>query len=185
MLGPIGKGCLPSLRTSDLTPFGARQDRAECGLGDALRIAKDVGLPEAQHRPAELLERPSFLSIALNIGFDLGDPIRSVGTSGELGFARPPVAAVPEIAVAEDDDASFGDDDVGLAGQPGIVKTVANSQFPERTSKEHFGSGVAAAVPFLDVRSKAGRRLEIGVAGYFRGLASGHCIAIMSQVDLA
>src|SRR5664279_3600115 len=101
----VNENAAPRLR---LGGSESRQDRVERGLRDALRVAKDVGFPEAQHCPAELFKLSSLLSIALNVGFDLRDPIGGVCPAGESGFARAPVAGMPEIAIAEDDHSSFG-----------------------------------------------------------------------------
>lgn len=73
---------------------------------------------------------------------------------------------MPEVAVAEDDDAGLDEDDVGLAWERGVVEAVAEASLPECAPEEHLGLGVAGPVLFLDLRSERRGRSELAVAGY-------------------
>jgi hypothetical protein len=57
---------------------------------------------------------------------------------------------VPEVAIAEDGDASTADHDVGPAWKVVSVKAIADAGGPERATKEQLRRGVLALVRRTD-----------------------------------
>jgi hypothetical protein len=111
-------------------------------IRDLTRPTQDVCFPEPQDQPARGLERAGLLTITLGVSPDLGDPVRSVVTSRELCQASFKIAPVPEVAVAEDHDAAFGEDDIGASGQAGMVEPVTQAPAPEHPAEYQLATRV-------------------------------------------
>ena len=119
-----------------------RIENLEDGLRNRLGVLLDLRLPEAQHRPAGGLEGLGVLGVALYVSLDLRYPVPGIGTPLELDPTPLPVFAVPEIAVAKDDEPSFGKDDVGLAGELNDVYPVPAAGPPKGPAKQQLATRV-------------------------------------------
>ena len=136
---------------------------------DPLRGVCNVGLPESQDAPARLPEHLRVLPISGNIGLELRDPVRRVVAMGQLGEALPEMAAVPEVAIAEDRDVLFREDDVGAAGEleSSVRKRRPSSRSALRKASSHRVSAflLAPRAAFV-ARADAGRSpLKLGARG--------------------
>jgi hypothetical protein len=111
-------------------------------LGDCVRPAQNVGLPVAEDDPTGVLERTGLLAIALRVPSDLRDPVVRVRSTAELGESALEVAAMPEISVAEDDDALLAEHDIRATWQPWMVKAIAETALPQLPSQRQLAAGV-------------------------------------------
>jgi hypothetical protein len=81
-----------------------------------LRIALDVGFPEADDLPAKPSQHTSALSVTPRVCVDFGDPVGRIRSLREGSLERWPPPSVPEVAVAEHGDLHLSQHDVGAAG---------------------------------------------------------------------
>jgi hypothetical protein len=88
--------------------------------GDAIRTlagsVQHVGFPNAHDHPASSFEGPIILAITNHVSPHLRDPVAAVVAPCELCESPLEVAAVPEVAIAEDRNAMFHEHDVRAAG---------------------------------------------------------------------
>ena len=110
-----------------------------CGL---FRCAQDVRLPNPHHRPTCSLERALVLIIARNVSPHLRNPVCGIVAPTELGDACFKIAAMPEIAIAEDDDALSREYDVRDARQSGNVEAISKASTPEFATQGKLASRV-------------------------------------------
>lgn len=111
-------------------------------VGDLLRSAQDIGLPDAEDGPAGLPQHAGLLTITFDVPTNLRDPVRRVVTSSELGEPILQVTSVPEVAVAEDHEAMPREHDIRAARQPRSVEAVAKAATPELTPKGKLAARV-------------------------------------------
>ncbi len=111
-------------------------------VGDPLRSAQDIGLPDAQDGPAGLPQHAGLLTITFDVPTNLRDPVRRVVTSAELREPLLQVTSVPEVAVAEDHESMPREHDVRAARQPRNVEAVAKAATPELTPEGKFAASV-------------------------------------------
>ena len=90
-------------------------------LGDRRRVTPNLGLPKPQDGPPHLLEMEGILAVAFHVPLNLREPVVGVRTGPELLATALPVAAMPEVTVAEDCDFPLGKNDVGVPWKPGDV----------------------------------------------------------------
>ena len=64
-----------------------------------MRITTNLGLPNADHGPAELPELARIDPIALPVSLDLRDPILCIRSNDESLASLAPASTVPEVAV--------------------------------------------------------------------------------------
>ena len=100
-------------------------------------MLEDFSLPEMIYLPAHVGELYVVPLIAGHVGFYLGYPVVTVAV--DLLASLAPVTAVPEVTVHEDGHLPFGYGNVGRAGKPAEIETVAYAGMPEGFCKEPFG----------------------------------------------
>ena len=100
-----------------------------------IRCGENLALPESQDKPTCGRELACAFSIALNVPFDLRDPIRSVVTGDEPAHALLEVTTVPEITVAKDRNALTPKDNIRTAYQVYGVEPVAKPEAGERAAE--------------------------------------------------
>src|SRR5215212_9254029 len=133
-----------------------------------LRVAQDIRLPEPHDEPAEVRQLSGLLPVALDVAPDLGEPVVRIGPPRQLLAEGVPVAAVPEVAVAEEADARAGEHEVGSARQARGMLAVAQAGPPEGLSQQALGLAAFTAVRLLDTGGGRRGRLETAVGGDFR-----------------
>jgi len=121
-------------------------------VGNLGRPTQDVCFPKAQNNPVGRREGRRVPAIALDISLHLLDPVSRVVPSCEFRKACLEVPAVPEIAVAEDEELVLGEDDVGSTRETGSVQAIAETAPPQLTTENKL----AASVGFR-ARSARGR----------------------------
>lgn len=124
------------------------------------RVAENVRLPQPHDRPPRRAQQARVAAIACNIRCNLRGPVQRVRTASQLFAPRAPTAAVPEIAVAEDDYARATKDHVWLAGKLWGMQPIPQSSAPQLLSEQQFRLGVARAIPLLDPRCRLRGRFE-------------------------
>jgi hypothetical protein len=73
--------------------------------GGALRILKNIRLPEPQHPPAKIRQHGVVALVSLPVVSDLGDPVSAVVAGAQPRFPLLPVPTVPKITIDKDRDA--------------------------------------------------------------------------------
>lgn len=76
---------------------------ARHSLGHGVCVGENVALPKAKNSPSLFRKVLSLLPVSVDVPLHLRDPIRRVMTTGEFRQSLLKVAAMPEIAVAEDE----------------------------------------------------------------------------------
>lgn len=99
-----------------------------CG---ASRRAQHVCLPDPHYCPTGRFERTLVFSITRHIALHLSHPICGVVASAELREAAFQIAAMPEVAVAENNDSLPAEHDIGTARQSSHVKTITKASTPQ------------------------------------------------------
>ena len=144
-------------------------ERFEDGPHNYGEIGADLGFPEAQDRPAHLVQPPVVLAIPLDVPLDLGQPVCGVVPSAQLLPPALPVTPVPEVAVAEDGDLRSEEGDVGASRQSRNVLPIPAARGPEGPAEHHLASGVRLlAAPPSRQRGMGRRRGKALVAGAHR-----------------
>ena len=108
----------------------------------------NFAFPEYDHVPASGLKSSVFLFIPCNVPLELGLPELHIGLRHSRDFAA--LVAMPEAAVHEDDRVPFGEHDVGMAGQFGGMKAVAESEGVEGVAHKHLRLRVLRPNPAHD-----------------------------------
>jgi len=111
-------------------------------LYDSVRAGKYVGLPEAKNHPTRFLQKLGVFDVALNIAFNLGDPVVRIRAIFQLCSALRPVSPMPEVAITEDRDLGFREDDVRPTRQSDEVLSESATDLPERTPQHELAFGV-------------------------------------------
>lgn len=117
----------------------------------ALQALLDIVFPNAHHRPAFGPQCRCMPAVPSHVSRDLFPPV-----GGELSAPALEFPAVPKVAVHEDRQFDFREDDVGLACEPRSIYTEAVSASMELPANRKLDFGVPAAnarhghAPLLD-----------------------------------
>ena len=109
-------------------------------LGDALGVLLDIRFPVTKDQPPLSFERRRYTAIARHVRGDLRDPVPGIVSSLELGEASLEIAAVPVVAIAEDDDVCPPKYQVGLAKDAVASGARPNPKLKERAPELHFAA---------------------------------------------
>jgi len=119
-------------------------------IRDRIKVAANLTLPDADHRPAFGLKLVRHLAVALHISAELRDPAISVGRT-ELGLhrikpsTRPAFRiSVPEVAIDEYRDSLRAVDDVGSSRYLVRMHSKAETSPMESFPQGQLGTRVAA-----------------------------------------
>ena len=102
-----------------------------CGL---TRRAQHVCLPNSHYRPPRSFESTLVFAIAPHVALHLSDPVCGIVAPAEPCEAIFKIAAMPEVAIAEDHDAFSGEHDIRAAWQPGNVEAITKAPTPQLTT---------------------------------------------------
>lgn len=98
---------------------------------DPCRLTQHVCFPDTHYCPTQVFERTLVLAVSRDIALELSDPVRGVVASSKLCEATVKIAAMPEIAIAEDYDSLLGKHYVRATRQLTNVKAISKTPSPK------------------------------------------------------
>jgi hypothetical protein len=125
---------------------------------DAVKICLYFTLPHTDHRPTEQPQLHCRVTVSAHIRLDLSKPILCVRPSGQFWPTNLPIAAVPEVSVAEHDNSLPAKNNVRLSWQPSRMQPIAQTKIPKGRAQPSFWLGVTPWHPSLNVRASGGTR---------------------------
>ena len=128
-----------SFRSTGWCPRGKDFGDVICSFS---RSTQHVCLPKTDHRPACGFECAHVFAIARHVSPHLGDPVGRIVSSGEPCKAAFQIASMPEVAVAEDHEASRREDDIRPSRQSQNMEAIAESTTPKLTPQGKLASRV-------------------------------------------
>jgi hypothetical protein len=123
---------------------------------DLARIPSHVGLPHPDNEPSDPSQATPRPYVTCAIRSDLWDPVGGVGPALELRLEALPVAAMPEVPVTKQSNASRRKDHVWLPREMACMFPVSQPETPERSTKNKLWRRVDGPIGLL--RTGARRR---------------------------
>src|SRR5690606_39047805 len=140
-ISPLGRPyTLPSSRRIGHPALPGRFD-VQLHLVDALmQVLPHIFAPKPENGVARFDKRGIDFFIPLDITLEFRDPEVAVTLDSPLGLF--PLVAVPELAIHEDNQPVFADNDIRPAGQVFGVDAVADALCPKRLAQQQLGLGI-------------------------------------------
>lgn len=115
-------------------------------VSDLGHVLKNRALPTPDDSPAKPPELGPIATVAGSVGGDLRRPIVRIEALSELETQTTPVMAVPEIAVAEDNDPGCLQDEIGPTRQSIGIGPVCNPSPSKLGLEKHLRTGAGPPV---------------------------------------